>query len=177
MEFPRDEDNQIFAKFTNRIEKIVLQYEKLELPKGEKFEVTLYIIALQSLLTQCIELHDPMEKADGEKNILAKSVTAPPGLWGIHEELIKENTFNEKPFTYFKLLVHIRHALSHPTEQLKSYSTGYTTTGDDPSEKIKAFRFVHVPDKNRVFIIEIPVKTIRELVLGLSDFLTTANTK
>lgn len=176
MEHPRDENNQIHTEFARRIGKIVRQYEKLELPEDEIFEITLNLIALQSLLAQCKELYDSNKLEHKEKSILDKPVNSSSGIGGIHEKLIKENTFAEEPFTYFKLLVHIRHALSHPTDQLESYSTGYTTTGNDPSKKIEAFRLVHAPDKNRVFIIEIPVQIIHDLVLGLSDFLATPNT-
>ena len=179
--YSRDENNQIFSEFASRIGKIVCQYEENEFPEGEKFEVTLNLIALQSLLTQCIEQHRDRGKAESEKSILANPVTATSTTFGIHKGLIKENTFGEETFTYFKLLVHIRHALSHPTAQLETNSTGYTTTGGNPSEEIKAFRFVNAPDnghnKGKNFCIEIPVKTIRKLVLGLSDLLTKAKTK
>ena len=170
MEFPRDENDQIHSQFAFRIGKIVEQYEGLQLPEDGKFEVTLYIIALQSLLTQLQEKHDAIRDV-AKKSKLDQPVPASSDLWGINNKLIQKNTFEENPLTYFKLLTHIRHALSHPTKQLQDNSTGYTTTGNDPSKRIEGFRFVHAPNPNNNFCIEIDVKTIRELVLGLSDFL------
>lgn len=180
MEPPRDENNQIHAEFARRIGEIVRQYKKVKIPEEEIYEVTLNLIALQSLLAQCKESHDALKPEDRKSSILAKPVANSPGLWGIHKELVKENTF-EEPFTYFELFFHIRHALSHPTDQLKPHSTGYTTTGNNPSRRVEAIRFIRAPDKgpnkDKKFCIEIPVETIQELVLGLSGFMATAKTK
>jgi hypothetical protein len=151
MEYWRDSKNQILADFAFRTGTILCQYEKLKLPFDEKFESTLYIIALQSLLTQCQELYRAMKKADQRKEFLGRNLSEEPELWGLHKGLIKIDSFGKEPITFDIVLTHIRDALSHPTAlDLDSEfpSTGYTTIVDK-SGIIKAYCFVSSPDTKK----------------------------
>lgn len=188
-EYYHSKDNQIYADFAYRTGVLVKQYEKNlpDLPVEKQFESTLYIIALQSLLTHCQELIRDMAEADKKKKSFSAEVMNCPGLFGLHKGLIKNNTFSDCITNEF-FLTKIRNALSHPTPLDKSSrypSTGYTTIPDE-SGKINTYCFIDSPDTKRntpkkygkdgeqfirIFRSEISVTTIRDLVLGLSTYL------
>jgi hypothetical protein len=158
MEYWRTDDNQILADFAYRAGIILCQYEKLILRNEKKFESTLYIIALQSLLTQCQELYRAMKKADQKKEFLCRLLSEEPELWGLSKGLIKIDSFGKGPITYDTIITYIRNALSHPTAlDLNSEfpSTGYTTI-KDKSRIVKEFCFVNSPDTKNNRIKEFP---------------------
>lgn len=219
-EYYHSENSQIYADFAYRTGVIIKQYEMTlpTLPVNKQFESTLYIVALQSLLTHCQELIRDMTGADREKKHFSADLTESPSVWGLHKGLIKDNTFDD-PITNIFFITKIRNSLCHPTPLDKNAefpSTGYTTIPDG-SGIISTYCFIDSPDtKNnrpkylserkqascleripgvsikekennegrkffqaekdgkpfvRIFRAEIPVKTIRELVMGLSTYL------
>jgi hypothetical protein len=147
MEYYRDTENQIRAEFALRVGKLINQYEKSDLLK-DKYEATLYIMALQSLLTQCQELYRAMKDADRKKQFLAKQIEEKNEFWGIRNIFIAKDTFYKGLPTYGDFFNHLRNALSHPTDiNLEAHfpSTGYTTVPDN-SGVIKTLCFIDSPD-------------------------------
>lgn len=144
MEYKRDGNNQIQADLAGRIGKIAEQYEQLTpcLEEKDRFDATLHICLLQTLLTSCTELIKSKTDKEFEKEIT-------PLLKEIKYEIIK-NSFVSR-VTNKALLFHIRDALSHPvvtqvsTESLYQI-TGYTTEKDENSDQIVAFIFTDSPD-------------------------------
>lgn len=146
MEYNRDENDQIRADFSWRIGQLVSQYENSENQVDNQFEVTLYVIALQSLVTQFQEFYRAMSKSDQNNFDVSEYNTLK--YWEISEELIEKDTFGEKPLTFYKVFCHIRNALSHPTalDPNSSFpSTGYTTI-PDASKNIKTICFIDSPE-------------------------------
>jgi hypothetical protein len=144
----RTKDGQVMADIAYRIGRIAVQYESLDLPSEENFESTLYLTALQNLLTQCQELYKAMKSSDRKKECLAASVSDVPGLWGIRKEFITKYSFEDEKLTYDDFLRHTRNAMSHPTAlDIESFtpSTGYSTQRDI-SKEISKYIFISSPD-------------------------------
>jgi hypothetical protein len=148
MEYHRTEDGQIQADLARRLGIILKQYYDI-VSNGEKYEVTLSLSILQTLLTNCIELMNSLNKRDKKDNPLFKS-PIDTELWGISENNIVVNTFLTNQLTVDFVIRHIRNALSHPTKinsEIQIQTTGYSTmqTGSNIIENIY---FVSSPDLN-----------------------------
>jgi hypothetical protein len=107
------------------------QYLQLSsaLPATDRYEATLTICTLHSLLTQCAEL---LKYAQGRfLPDLQQPLTDTPNSLGLTASLVVKDTFPE-PLTGAGLLEHLRDALSHPApdEDFRFLPTGFTTTGD-----------------------------------------------
>jgi hypothetical protein len=148
MEYHRTEDGQIQADMARRLGIILKQYYNL-VSNGEKYEVTLSLSILQTLLTNCIELMNSLDKRDKKDNPLFKT-PIDSEIWGILESNILVNSFLTNQINVDFVIRHIRNALSHPTKvnsEIQLQTTGYSTiqTGSNIIENIY---FVSSPDLN-----------------------------
>jgi hypothetical protein len=146
MEYFRDEKNRIRAGFAVHAGKLLEQYTRLSegVPASERYDATLAICILQSLLTNCWELIEAMRKH--QKGIWSERVRDIPSSFGISPSCVKRNTFSSDPLelSYSEFIGHMRNAFSHPTypeKPPKEPSTGYTTVLDGKGI-ISKFRFV-----------------------------------
>jgi len=172
MEYFRDPKNQIFSDLAYRLGKISDQYHRLRLtdePKIKailnaptaqnllslieetKFEVSLDIVILQNLLTNCLELMRSMRRNESRYKYLERNLSNEP-FWGLSLPAIEFNSFPDTTLTIFKVLEQIRNSLSHPGQidlSAEFLSTGYTTVMSYP--EISKFVFIASPDvrKNR----------------------------
>jgi len=170
MEYFRQPGNRIQAGFALRAGKLLAQYNSLTptLPAHERYDATLAVCVLQSLLTNCTELLKAMKTS--KKELFTQSITDVPTQFGLRRAFITKNTFPKevKEVALQDVLVHLRNALSHPTatECPRFPSTGYTTSGD-ASGPVSAFRFTDSPWVNgKGNISEKALSTDREKVDG-----------
>lgn len=141
-----DPDKKIQAGFAQNTGNLLAQYRSLtaNYQATDKYDATLTICALQSLLTICSELMDAMKV--NQKGVWDEIIPDIPHQWGIKRSFIVTNTFSSD-LTYGKFLEHLRNALCHPTSPDKAPkhpSTGYTTVPDG-SGVISRFRFTDSP--------------------------------
>lgn len=142
MEYYRQPNGKIQADFALRAGRLLSQYATLSasLQESERYEATLTVCILHSILTNCLELIGELKKHHWDSPI--KDV---PGLFGICRSFVVRNAFPGE-VTYAKFIEHIRNALCHPTiaeKKPKLPSTGYTTIPG--SGLISKFSFVHSP--------------------------------
>jgi hypothetical protein len=144
-------DDEIRSHFAHRVGKIVRQYsESPKLEDDEKYEATICILALQTLLTQCQSLYENMydkQKQCGENKFLSDKIPEKPGHLGICKDDIKLNTYSNDANNCISFITHIRNALSHPRDMnllltLFPKGSGYSTKGKSKSKTIKTFCFV-----------------------------------
>lgn len=146
MEYFRQPNNRIQAGFALNAGNLLVQYQKMmgSLPEASRYEATLVICVLQSLLTNCSELLASMRKH--LKNVWDSPLPDIPTRWGLERKFVIRNTF-PAPLTYTRFIVHLRNAVSHPTTPEKKPnlpSTGYTTIPGS-SGMIETFRFIDSP--------------------------------
>lgn len=144
MDYQR-EQNLIRAGFAAHAWRLLKQYEALtkDLSPSERYEATLTVCVLQSLVTNCWELYKYLGRR------------GPRILWGVDtfvKALLADpdvhvtNSFRGGALDSKAVLVHVRNALSHPrTRETNPATTGYTTM-EDGSGRIARFRFVDSPD-------------------------------
>ena len=110
---------------------------------GERYEATLTICVLQSLLTQCSELLKYAQLSWLPD--LREPLTDVPNSLGLTSSVILKYTFPE-PLTGAGLIEHVRNALSHPApdEYFEFRPTGFTTTGAEDG-LIHAYEFTDSP--------------------------------
>jgi hypothetical protein len=144
-EYFRLPENQIQAGFALNAGKLLAHYCSLtkELPFDQKYEATLAICVLQSLLTNCTELLRAME--DHQKQFFTQAITDERPCWALTLALIAHNSFPGN-VTLERMLIHMRNALSHPTAAKATVlpATGFTTS-NDPSSRLSAFRLTDSP--------------------------------
>jgi hypothetical protein len=146
MEYFREQNNTIQADFALRAGKLLKQYSILttQVPPKDKYDATLAICVIQSLLTICSELLSAMKYS--KKVDWSKAVTDVPRWWGVKRSFIKKNTF-PTDCTYEDFIEHLRNALCHPTSsdrEPKYLATGYTTLLDG-SGFVTGFSFTDSP--------------------------------
>jgi hypothetical protein len=155
MEYERTEDAQIQADFAGRVGQVLLQYENfmLKVPQDQRFEATLSIALLQTMLTQCQELlkkhRSPKSAPQGLEALVAmanRGFNEAPPLLGLTQSCILERWPSAIPVKYRDLIECIRNALSHPLHQNNEQlpRTGYTTQMGS-SGLIEAFLFTQSP--------------------------------
>lgn len=113
------------------------------LPGAARYEATLTICVLQSLLTQCAEL---LKYSEGRALAeLQEPLSAGPSSLELAEFEIVQNTFPEE-LTCAGLLEHVRDALSHPApdEEFCYRPTGFTTTNSGTGV-IEGYEFTSSP--------------------------------
>lgn len=114
MQYFRTDDGQIQADLARRLGIVLKQYH-LQIISSEKYEVSLSLSILQTLLTNCVELLNNLKTRDEQSNPLYQ-YPIDPIKWGFNENNIIVNTFNQMQLTAEKVIRHIRNALSHPTK-------------------------------------------------------------
>ncbi len=145
MEYFREPGNRIQAGFALHAGKLLAHYCSLTatLRPSEKYDATLTVCVLQSLLTNCTELLSAMRA--NRKAFFREAITDVPHRWGLTRSHITCNTF-PTTVTLERVLIHLRNALSHPTGSVGTDlpSSGYTTSGD-ASGLVSRFRFTDSP--------------------------------
>lgn len=125
--------------------RLLMQYEELtkHLRPGQRYEATMSLYLLQSLLTNCYELYMYLDK---------RSPQVLGALEGHVEALLADpevhvaSTFPDEVLNAKKVIQHIRNALSHPTMQVTDPpTTGYTTVADGSGHVVR-MRFTDSPD-------------------------------
>lgn len=146
MEYYRTDDGQIQADLAKRLGVVLKQYHE-QVSSNEKYEVSLCLSILQTLLTNCVELLDGL-KGGQRRNDPFYSLQL--SIWGLDEKNVLFNNFSYPALTPEIIVRNIRNALSHPTKiNLNSNrpTTGYSTVGE--TEKIESIVFITSPDINQ----------------------------
>ncbi len=130
-EYVREPGDFIKAGFARNARKLLEQYRSLTegFPETERYDITLLLSVLQSLLTLANEYL--MVKQNREENWerIAHDV---PKWQGLSRSFVKDYTFPED-ITYLRFIESLRNAMSHPAPQLRKPflpTTGYTTVPD-----------------------------------------------
>ena len=120
------------------------------MPFEDRFETTLAVALLQSMLTICQELirrssnrkGKPKERP-GLSAMANRSIFDEPALLGLDEDCIVQSWPSDRGLTYREIIECLRNALSHPCPQSQSKYpvTGYTTV-TSRSGCIETFEFV-----------------------------------
>jgi hypothetical protein len=149
MEYERTADGQIQAAFARRAGQLLVQYDifKLNLPPKDRFESTLCISLLQSMLTTAAEqLKGKKTPSNKElRTIASREVNKEPTLFGLEPSCITQRWPSTRGLMYREVIECMRNALSHPLPQKKGVypTTGYTTWS--ASDGIEGFTFVQSP--------------------------------
>ena len=145
-EYVRQPNGKIQSDFALRAGRLIEQYENLSahLPDSERYEATLVLCIIQSILVNCTQLISELKK--GKKTNWDSSIQDAPPFLGIRRSFVVENTFPGE-VTYEKFIEHVRNALCHPTIAEKKpnlRSTGFTTI-EKGSGLIEKFSFIDSP--------------------------------
>lgn len=147
MEYYRTIDGQIQADLARRLGIVLRQYHQ-KIDSSEKYEVSLSLSILQTLLTNCVELLNKIPKREKGNNPIYHSPISSE-IWGFDKKNIISSTFKQPNLNADIVFRHIRNALSHPTSlDLNSNfkTTGYTTRV--VSSTIESIVFVSSKDLN-----------------------------
>ena len=131
MDYRRDQ-NLIRAGFALHAWRLLKHYEALtkDLSPSQRYEATLRVCVLQSLVTNCWELYKYLGR--NSSRVLGAVDTFVESLLG-EPDVPVTNTFQGGDPDSKTVLVHIRNALSHPRmRETDPPTTGYTTV-EDPS--------------------------------------------
>lgn len=186
MDYQR-EQNLIRAGFALHAWRLLKHYDTLtrDLHPSQRYEATLTVCVLQSLVTNCWELYKYLGRKSpqvlGAVDTFVESLLANP-------EVDVTNTFQGGDADAKTVLVHVRNALSHPRmRDTDPPTTGYTTV-EDGSGLVARMRFVDSPDLNskgnlrqealertggdlqraKVFAIELPLSRLTALAEELA---------
>lgn len=150
-EYKRDKKGIIQADLAYRLGKALENYHYIVEENNEKYEVTLTLSILQTLLTNCMELLSTFSKGKSKLTPFYSQIPDDDdviNLFNLPKESIITNNLIHGTLRVEKVLREIRNALSHPTGlnlSGKLLSTGYTTTNSN-SGKIEKVIFVASPD-------------------------------
>ena len=155
MEHEKTFDGQIHASIAKRVGLILTQYEKRtgDLPANQRYEATLCLSLLHTLLTQCMELIDSDELSD-LKTALDQPLTDKPSLFGLSSDCVQTNTiWSADKLTHRNVIKSLRNSMSHPNKQTYSAYpvTGFTQclSDSEPLEdglrQIEGFELIHSP--------------------------------
>lgn len=149
MEYERTSDGQIQAAFAFRAGQLLLQYEtfRTQLAPVERFEATLAVALLQSMLTSCIELLRRKRPPSIVKGLAGRSLLDDPTLMGLEPECVMQQWPSRRGLTYRVVFECLRHALSHPgvQDEAAPYArTGFTTV-QSTSGQVEVYQFTHSP--------------------------------
>ena len=141
--YEETEDGLIRASLASRIGKLLEQYEP---NANESYDATLTLVLLQALLTICHELLDkpPIEL----KKVKSMSLTDVPPMYGLGFRMISSFFPGQPQPTFYDVVDHLRHAVSHPLfpkDDCSIVETGFMAVNSS-DRKIAAYRFVHSPD-------------------------------
>ncbi len=145
-----DRNNQIYGDYIKRLGDIVKSYDG-------KYEVTLAISTLQSLLTVLTESKlysnqddaiESLSYAEGKEKVkIINTVISKKSFMGISESSIIENTFDQD-CTIKDILKHMRNALSHPVSGAKNRDTQITGFYTVQGSTIEEIVFTDAPDSD-----------------------------
>lgn len=149
-----DRNNQIYGDYVKRLGIVLGQYQSLAILSESKYDVSLSISLLQSILTimteniiysgrdgfSSLEHAERIEKIE----ILNKKIDT-KSVFGITKLNIVENTFN-KSITLSVLLQYMRHAMSHPTRASGNHLVAKTGFYVEQANSIEKVIFVNSPD-------------------------------
>lgn len=155
MEQETTADGQIHASIAKRVGLLLTQYETLtgHLPANQRYEATLCLSLLQTLLTQCMELIKSKELAD-LTTALDLPLSDEPSPFGLSKACVQTHTmWSPDKLTHKNVISSLRNAMSHPNKQTESTPpvTGFTQylSNPEPSEdglrEIEGFEFIHSP--------------------------------
>lgn len=150
MEYELTPDGQMQADFARRIGRIAEQYEHFctTLAHHERYEATLMLALLQSLLTNCAELlkRRPERTNPALSQVANRNLDENPTLLGFQRSSVIKQWPSVRPLKYRELLECMRNAMSHPCAQLRQGlpQTGYTSWQLD-SGIIEGFTFTQSP--------------------------------
>lgn len=155
MEQETTADGQIHASIAKRVGLILAQYEEMTRnePPNNRYEATLCLSLLQTLLTQCVELIKSSELS-GLKTALDQPLSVTPSPFGLSDDCVLTNTmWSSDKLTHRNVITSLRNAMSHPNKQTNSThpATGFTQylSNSEPSadglRQIEGFVFVHSP--------------------------------
>lgn len=185
MEYQRQLDS-IQADFALRAGGLLVDYDQVKVD-GKKFEGTLTVCVLQSLLTQCSELIQYLQAHGPTVEFFSRPITDCASDWGLSTGLVREYTF-PSPLTLARLLEHMRNAVSHPSfdgSGADHVPTGFTTTDAGAGAPIAAYVFTDSPwvkSGRRWFRKSLPFPKENEVsglakqwhrTYGVNDFLAT----
>jgi hypothetical protein len=173
----RQSKSYIQSDLAYRLGKIIQQYDQAYPIESDKnYNSSLYLSALQTLLTTCNELihNNDFEFPYKESFYNISTSIAERNQFGLHRRMIVENTFGSGTPKCSVFLNHLRNAMSHPT--ITDHESEYATTGYtsiDEGSVITKYLFVNRSDKypDRIIKIVLTVEELRSLTLALSKFL------
>lgn len=124
MFYYEDEQYRVYADIAYRIGQLIKSYESVNNPK---FDTTLNLIALQSLLTNFAEQKPILAGVHHAKEFINRPLYDIPKIMGISKSDIKRDTFL-KQTTVKDFFTHLRNAVSHPVAGTKNYDADYATS-------------------------------------------------
>lgn len=134
--------------FIERTKSILEQYDSFQIPKKERYEITLFLNCLTGLLVLPQQKWNEFLPTDiiNEKE------------WGIkpnHISVIKDKKLNDEDKSIKNVVKHLRNAISH-----------YKFTAfSNSNEEIKSIKFEDfTPKKEKTFEAEIPVSALRKFI-------------
>lgn len=173
----RENKSYIQSDLAFRLGKIILQYDaSYPISSFENYNSSLYLSALQTLLTTCNELihNNDFEFPNLDSYYNLKTRISNRNQFGLNQRMVIENTFAHGIPKCSNVLNHLRNAMSHPTitdHESRDSGTGYTSIIE--GEIITKYLFVNRSERdwNKVFKIVLTVEELRLLTLALSRFL------
>ncbi len=161
---------KIYSDLAGRLGVIAQQYDSLQIEDKYKYESTLYICILQTLLTQFNEIKNEIEEGKNNDFAIEKIWTEDWDYWKIDTTTLNSSKNNDLKIDY--VLENLRHILSHPHPI--SQNIGYEST--DENDKIAEYKFYRV-HKGDVFSMEMPTLSLKILVERLSEYLSNVAKK
>jgi hypothetical protein len=149
---PKNSNHKIYSSLAFRLGEIVDQYEKLNLPEEKNYLTTLYICALQNLLTQFCEVN---------KNANSMGNSRLP-IWGIDETQVSKFP-SDRIKCLGEVLCNIRDVLSHPFAEVDHLAY----ESKDENGTIVSYEF----SRKKNFRVTVPVENLKTLIHSLVDFL------
>lgn len=136
----------IRAGLAHNAHRLLVQYESLDLPEKQRFDVTLHLCVLQMLLANSVELAIATNNKRKKEQWLAPLEPLMDGLLD-YPCAIEQDTFPDLRPDTVQVLTHLRNALSHPrmTHTVPPTTTGYTTNSDGRGV-ITSVTFTNSPD-------------------------------
>ena len=170
---------KIYSDFAYRLGVVVQQYELLnldssncELDDTNKYESTLYICVLQSLLTQFAEVKKWAANKKSSKDFDLKPVWDEDiSYWRIEVSSIKISEGEDLTIGY--LLGQIRHVLSHPLP----VSDGMEYDTENENGMIVKYNFRRRDHGNLTFSATFSSSALKELIAKLSEYLSGSTKK
>jgi len=147
MEYERTEDGQIQAAFASRIGQILLQYEQfcVGLPESQRFEATLAVSLLQTMLTSSLEALEA-RRSKALNAGAGRSLLDDPAQFGLNPGCILQSWSSARALTYWDVFKCLRNALSHPGTQGNSrYERTGFTSDQSGSASVTAYVFTQSP--------------------------------